>query len=176
MLARVDGSQAWEDLGGEPDTIDGTATASTDASPAALPGPKPPTREETEAKFRDWSERIANAATGGDAQVVLDEARSHALFSAAPRTWQDKLVQRSIDRANELKANPPEQPSDKPTTDELVQRYMVEIAHQGTQKDVGDAHDKYLPPDGANPHGFTAEQQKVMVKAFQDRLAEVRSK
>ena len=47
---------------------------------------------------------------------------------------------------------------------------------QGTQKDVGDAHDKYLPPDGANPHGFTPEQQKVMVKAFQDRLAEVRSK
>jgi hypothetical protein len=85
-------------------------------------------------------------------------------------------VQRSIDRAAELKAKPPEQPSDKPTTDELVQRYVVEINHQGTQKDVGDAHDKYLPPDGANPHGFTAEQQKVMVKAFQDRLAEVRSK
>jgi hypothetical protein len=176
MLARVDGSQAWEDLGGEPDTIDGTATASTDATQAALPWPKPPTREETEAKFREWSERIASAATGGDAQSVLDEARAHALFSAAPRTWQDKLVQRSIDRASELKASPPEQSNDKPTTDELVQRYMVEINHQGTQKDVGDAHDQYLPPDGANPHGFTAEQQKVMVKAFQDRLAEVRSK
>jgi hypothetical protein len=176
MLARVDGSQAWEDLGGEPDTIDGTATASTDATQAALPWPKPPTREETEAKFREWSERIASAATGGDAQSVLDEARAHALFSAAPRTWQDKLVQRSIDRASELKASPPEQSSGKPTTDELVDRYIVEINHQGTQKDVGDAHDKYLPPDGANPHGFTAEQQKVMVKAFQDRLAEVRSK
>jgi recombination protein RecT len=94
-------------------------------------------------------------------------------FSAVEDPEQDESPQIIEDP---VKASPQTPPNDKPTTDELVQRYMVEIAHQGTQKEVGDAHDKYLPPDGANPHGFTAEQQKMMVKAFQDRLAEVRSK
>jgi hypothetical protein len=94
-------------------------------------------------------------------------------FSAVEDPEQDDSPQ-SIEEPIKTSSQTP--PSDKPTTDELVQRYMAELAHQGTQKEVGDAHDKYLPPDGANPHGFTAEQQKVMVKAFQDRLAEVRSK
>ncbi len=71
--------------------------------------------------------------------------------------------------------SPQADPSQSPT-DRMVASHAIEINHQVTQKQVGDCHDKYLPPDDSNPHKFSLDQQRKMVKVFQDRLHEVRPK
>jgi hypothetical protein len=172
MLARVDGSQAWEDLGGEPDTIDGTATAAADATTAALPSPKGPSREEKEAAFREWSEKILAAETADDVRAILGVAREAELFTTAPGAWQDRLVQRALDREAEIAKAQPITPKHV----DVVAKFMAELGAAQNQKECGEVLDRYLPPDESNPHGLDGDTKKRLVTAFQDRLAEVRSK
>jgi len=177
MLARVDGSQAWEDLGSEPDTVEGSATASPDASQAALPAPKPPGRDEIEAAFRAWSERIAASADAAEVEMLIHEARASDRFTLAPRTWQDKLVQRSLDRLAELSAAATADQAKEAsaeTLDQTFDRFIERLAQTKSVAEAGKVYDAFFAPGSA--HKWTPEHEAAGAKAFGEHKELVRPK
>lgn len=163
MLARIDGSAAWEDAASDDGVIDGTATPATAVTPGI---PQAPSKEELRQAYAAFRDRIKAAKSAAEVSTIEDEIDGPQWGPHWGQAGRDGLGKLLDARLAEV--------ADKSPPADVFDRFIEQLAATKTVKAAGEAYDAFFGP--ASPHKWTPEDEAAGANAFAEHKEIVRPK